>query len=130
MNQELEFKVLERTNELVTANDKLEILDKAKGDFLKLLSHELRTPLASIKEGVSVILDKTAGSINEAQQKYLDMVKKNVDRLDRLIGGVLDFQTLESGKIEFKMDENDINELVKEIQQAMLPVAEKKTFLL
>ncbi|MDD5129319.1 MAG: HAMP domain-containing sensor histidine kinase [Candidatus Omnitrophica bacterium] len=55
------------------------------------------------------------------------MVKNNVDRLSRLINAVLDFQTLESGKMEFKMEENDINEVVKEVQQMMLPLAEKKS---
>ncbi|MFA5143840.1 MAG: PAS domain S-box protein [Candidatus Omnitrophota bacterium] len=97
-----------------------------KSNFAGMVSHELRTPLAAIKEGVSLILDKILGDINAEQQKYLGITKKNVDRLDRLINGVLDFQTLESGKMKFKMGENDINEVVKEIRQTMLPVVEKK----
>jgi len=106
--------------------DDLQEASRAKTQFTEMVSHELRTPLAAIKEGVSVILDKIAGSINEEQQKYLDVAKKNVDRLDRLISAVLDFQKLESGKMEFKIEENDLNEVVKEIQETMYLVAEKK----
>jgi signal transduction histidine kinase len=91
-----------------------------------MVAHELRTPLSVIKEGVSVVLDKIVGSINEDQRKYLDIVKNNVDRLSRLINSVLDFQALESGKMEFKICENNINEAVKEIRNALLPMADKK----
>ena len=106
--------------------DDLQETSRAMAHFTGMVSHELRTPLAAIKEGVAVVLDKIVGGVNEEQQKYLEIAKKNVDRLDRLISGVLDFQTLESGKMEFKIEENDINEVVKEIRQTMLPVAEKK----
>ncbi|MDD5135879.1 MAG: PAS domain S-box protein, partial [Candidatus Omnitrophica bacterium] len=41
-----------------------------KTDFTGMVSHELRTPLTAIKEGVSVVLDKTTGDINEEQAKY------------------------------------------------------------
>lgn len=113
-------------DDLKSTKDDLERAIGVKTDFTGMVSHELRTPLAAIKEGVSVVLDKIVGSINAEQQKYLDIVKKNVDRLDRLISAVLDFQKLESGKMEFKIEENDLNEVAKEIRQTMLLVAEKK----
>jgi PAS domain S-box-containing protein len=99
---------------------------KTKTTFIGTVSHELRTPLAAIKEGVSVVLDEIVGNINEDQQKYLKIVNNNVDRLSRLIDGVLDFQTLESGKMEFNIEDNDMNEVVKEMWQEMLPLADKK----
>lgn len=97
-----------------------------KTEFTGMVSHELRTPLAAIKEGVSVVLDKVVGDINEEQIKYLSIVKNNVDRLNRLISGVLDFQKLESGKMEFKTEENDLNAVVEEIREEMFSLAQKK----
>ena len=47
-NVRLEETVRARTRELAEARDRLAIMDKAKGDFLKLISHELRTPLAGL----------------------------------------------------------------------------------
>lgn len=99
---------------------------KIKMDFTGMVSHELRTPLAVIKEGVSVVLEKVTGDINEEQAKYLSMAKNNVDRLDRLISAVLDFQTLESRKMEFKMEDSDMNEIVKGIQDTMMTLSKKK----
>lgn len=97
-----------------------------KTNFTDMVSHELRTPLAAIKESVTAVLDKIIGNINQEQKKYLEIAKNNVDRLERLVNGVLDFHTLESGKMEFRMEEDDINEVIKEIQQTMSPLAEKK----
>jgi signal transduction histidine kinase len=99
---------------------------KIKSDFTGMVSHELRTPLAAIKEGVSVVLDKVTGDINKEQAKYLNVVKNNVDRLARLINGVLDFQKFESGKMDFIMENNNINELIKEMQKEMKLVFDKK----
>jgi len=97
-----------------------------KSDFISMVSHELRTPLTGIREGICIILDGLLGGLTQQQNKLLDMVKKNVDRLARLINGVLDFQKLEAGKIGWNMIKNDINEVVKESYQSMLPVVEDK----
>ncbi|MDD5595429.1 MAG: PAS domain S-box protein [Candidatus Omnitrophica bacterium] len=99
---------------------------KTKSDFTGMVSHELRTPLSVIKEGISVVLDKVTGNINEEQSKYLSMVINNVERLDRLISQVLDFQKIDSGKIEYDMEENDMNEAVKEIKNTMMLLFQKK----
>ncbi|MDD5409468.1 MAG: ATP-binding protein [Candidatus Omnitrophica bacterium] len=99
---------------------------KVKSDFTGIVSHELRTPLASIKEGVSVVLDKITGEINQEQEKYLTIVKNNVDRLDRLITAVLDFQKLESGKMEFNMEDSNINNIVKGVEETMSLLFRKK----
>lgn len=95
-----------------------------KSDFISMVSHELRTPLTAIREGISIILDGLLGELTQQQNKLLDMVKKNVDRLARLINEVLDFQKLEAGKMTWDMKKNDINEVVKESYQSMLPVVE------
>ena len=108
------------------AEDALTEAVKVKSDFTGIVSHELRTPLASIKEGVSVVLDKITGEINQEQEKYLSIVKNNVDRLDRLITAVLDFQKLESGKMEFNMEDSDMNKIVKDVEESMSLLFQKK----
>jgi DNA-binding response OmpR family regulator len=47
-NQRLEQAVAERTRELAEANTRLQILDRSKNDFLRLISHEFRTPLNGV----------------------------------------------------------------------------------
>ncbi len=94
-----------------------------KSQFTSMVSHELRTPLTAIKEGIAIVLDGSAGKINEDQKDFLSTAKRNVDRLHRLINDVLDFTKLESGKAEFRMEENDINEIIEEIVKTQKAVA-------
>ncbi|MEA3489456.1 MAG: PAS domain S-box protein [Candidatus Omnitrophota bacterium] len=108
------------------AEEKLKTAMKIKSDFTSMVSHELRTPLTAIKESIAIILEGMVGTTTSKQQDLLNTAKRNVDRLARLINEVLDFQKLESGKMRFQIQENDMNKLVKEIQKVMLPLAKEK----
>ena len=99
---------------------------KVKSDFTSTVSHELRTPLTAIKEGIAIVLDGTAGVINAEQKDFLSLAKRNVDRLARLINDVLDFQKLDAHKMVFNIEENDINELIREVHNTMAPLTDKK----
>jgi len=121
--QEATLNILE---DLQEAKNKIEETLKIKSEFTSVVSHELRTPLTAIKEGIAIVLDGTAGRINPEQKDFLDTAKRNVDRLARLINDVLDFQKLEAGRVEFRMEENDINEVVREVEKEMAPVVKEK----
>jgi signal transduction histidine kinase len=143
----LEEKVKERTEELSRSQEaslnmledlteakeklnkytqELEEALRVKSDFTSMVSHELRTPLTAIKEGISIVLDGSAGAINAEQKEFLEIAKNNVDRLARLINEVLDFQKLESGRMVFNMQEHDINEIARGVRKSMLALAEGK----
>ncbi len=106
--------------------EKLKEAMEIKSKFTSMVSHELRTPLAAIKTGINIILDELAGTINNEQRDFLNISRNNVDRLVRLINGILDFQKLESGKMQLKKTQNDINEIVNEVYIAMRSIAERK----
>ena len=91
-----------------------------------MVSHELRSPLGVIKEGINLVLEGLAGDINDAQKDLLDTAKRNTDRLSRLINDVLDFDKIKSGKMEYDIRENDINEVALEVRKAMSLLAEEK----
>jgi signal transduction histidine kinase len=82
--------------------------------------------LTSIKEGLGIVLDGSAGAINDEQKKFLELAKRNVDRLHKLINDVLDFTKLNTGKLKYNLKEEDLNKLVKEIAQMYGPVLAKK----
>jgi signal transduction histidine kinase len=97
-----------------------------KSQFISTVSHELRTPLASMKEAVLIVLDGVAGPLNEDQRHFLDVAKRNIDRLWRLINEVLDFQKLGAGKLKFHIQENDLGKVVEDAYTTMLPYASKR----
>ena len=98
---------LERTNK------ELKRLDELKSDFVSTVSHELRTPLSIIKEGISLVLDRIPGDVNEKQVKILDISKYNIDRLARIIDSLLDISKIEAGKVELKRNLINISEVVR-----------------
>jgi len=80
-HEELEAKVMERTNELAQANIRLQELDQLKSMFIASMSHELRTPLNSIIGFSSIILQGMTGEITEEQRKQLTIVKRSANHL-------------------------------------------------
>ena len=86
-----------------------------KSEFLSMVSHELRTPLTAIKEGLGIVVDGTCGSLNENQENFLTLAKRNVDRLHRLINDTLDFSKLERGEFRLDIEVANLNSLVHDV---------------
>ena len=105
-------------------------MEKMKDEFVSTVSHELRTPLTAIKESIGIVLDGSAGSVNDEQKDFLDTAKRNVDRLSRLINDILDYQKLEAGKTVFRNQKVDMRQLADEVVGAMMPVAKSKNLYL
>jgi signal transduction histidine kinase len=92
-------------------------LDKLKDDFINTVSHELRTPLSITKEAISLVLEKVQGEINDQQAEILTIAKNNIERLARIINGLLDVSKIEAGKIELRKEDFDLPSLVREVVQ-------------
>ena len=108
------------------AEEKLKEAMEIKSQFISTVSHELRTPLTCVKNAIANILDGTEGKINERQRSFLDIAKRNIDRLALLVNDVLDFQKLEAGRMKFNMQFNDVSKVVQEVHKIMTLCAEKK----
>jgi PAS domain S-box-containing protein len=117
---------LDDITERKEAEEKLKETMEMKSQFISTVSHELRTPLACMKSALDNILDGVVGKINGKQRNTLNTVKRNMDRLGNLVNDVLDFQRLETARTKFDMQENDINEVVKDARKTMLPSAKDK----
>jgi len=107
------------------AEEELKATMEMKSQFVSTVSHELRTPLTAIREAVIIVLDGVAGKIKKDQRHFLDLAKRNIDRLARLIDDVLDFQKLNAGKMKFDMRESGIASAVEEACTTMRPHAQK-----
>ncbi len=112
------------------AEEKLKETMELKSQFISTVSHELRTPLGCMKEAIAIVFDGLAGQINEKQSNFLDIARRNVDRLSTLINNVLDFQKLDAGKMRLDVQENDIAKVVEEVYQTMACLAKKREIAL
>lgn len=71
----------------------------ARTTLLAAVSHDLRTPLSSIKAGVSTLRQSGLDLSPEDEAELLESVEESADRLDALIGNLLDLSRLETGAV-------------------------------
>jgi len=101
------------------AEEKLAESMQLKQQFISTVSHELRTPLTAIREGLNIVLEGVAGRLKSKQREFLELSKRNVDRLSALINDVLDFQKLESGRMNFNFAPANMADTIKEAADTM-----------
>jgi two-component system sensor histidine kinase KdpD len=63
------------------------------------VTHDLRTPLASIKASVTSLLDRDARYDDEQRAELLQMILDETDRLNRLVGNILDLARMRAGAL-------------------------------
>jgi signal transduction histidine kinase len=124
-------KIQQKSEEaLVRAKDEAESANRAKSIFLANMSHELRTPLNAII-GYSEMLHEEA--LDQGQDYFsedLNKINTAGKHLLSLISDVLDISKIESGKMELHPEKFEIANLVKEVEQTVLPLANQNNNLL
>ena len=108
----LEQKVEERTKELQRARQQAEAANQAKSAFLANMSHELRTPLNATIGFTDVVLSKSVGPLNVAQEEYLGYVFQSSKHLLDLINDILDLSKVEADKMELNLSDVAIRKLL------------------
>jgi PAS domain S-box-containing protein len=94
--------------ELAVQNEQLRELDVMKDEFVALVSHELRTPLTAIQGYAELVLDGTAGPLNEEQEMMLGAISRNSTRLFRLINDLLFVAQVNAGKLSVAIEDVDL----------------------
>jgi PAS domain S-box-containing protein len=74
-------------------------LEKMKDEFISTVSHELRTPLTSLRASLGLISSGSLDKRPEKQRQMVQMAIGNCDRLVRLVNDILDFDSVEKGKL-------------------------------
>jgi|GEM_PF-2899128 len=116
----------EDNEKLLRAYEEIKRLSQVKSEFTAMVSHELRTPLTAILESVNMVADGFTGALSEEQKNYLEMTRRNVKRLSRLINEVLDFSKMEAGGKKAVLTENNLNELIVQAVKPYQPLAGRK----
>ncbi|MDH5427025.1 MAG: HAMP domain-containing histidine kinase [Nitrospirota bacterium] len=103
----------------------LQEVDRAKGAFLAYVSHELRTPLTSIVGFASRI---SSGGRQEHVKtlEAADIIRKEGDRMVRLVEDLLFLGSVEAGKIEWRFSSFYPYAVIQSCIDLMIPAAEEK----
>jgi len=115
---------LETQKSLAIERDKAEAANNTKNEFLGVISHELRTPINGTLGLLEVLMnDKT---LSQEQADNVSVAYSSTDSLLAIVSNILDFSTIESGKLQIKTLELNLKQLINEVVSSASSSAEKK----
>jgi signal transduction histidine kinase len=111
-SQELEDKVQERTKELRS--------------FVAAIYHELSTPLTAMRGYTAFVLDGRAGALSDKQVSCLTTVRRNIERLMRLVADLSDISRIDDGRLTIYPEPVNLQEAVEETVRSFSSVIAEK----
>jgi len=101
--------------------------NQVKDVFLASVVHELRTPLAAAKAQTQLALHQlTEGHGEPNATRALRVISRQIDRLVRLVGDLLDVNRLDTSQLELNPTEFDLSALLEEVRGRMQSLGEEK----
>jgi signal transduction histidine kinase len=101
-------------------------VDRVKDEFIATASHELRTPLTSILGYLEALREGDAGDLAPEQERFLEVIARNGERLRHLVDDLLDVARADAGRLALAMAEVDLGRVVAEASEAARPVAAER----
>ncbi len=108
-------KLKEAQRELLLAKEKAEQASQVKSQFLSVMSHEIRTPMNAVIGLAHFLLDENP---RPDQMENLKTLQFSAENLMALINDILDFNKIDSGKVELEKATFDLKNLVGRIVHA------------
>jgi len=89
-------------------------IERLKNEFVSTVSHELRTPLTAIFGSVELLKNAKSQFTQSQYDSLIDVVSRNSDRLLLLVNDILDVEKITTGKMDFRFENLDLSELLKQ----------------
>ncbi len=105
---------------------KMQEANRLKSEFLANMSHELRTPLNAIIGFNELVSRGKAGPISDQQKEFLNDSLNSARHLLQLINDVLDLAKVEAGKMDFRPQSVDLEQLIGEVRDVLRGLATSK----
>jgi len=107
--QAIERATLEEQTQKISLMQSAEKLQNA---LLNSISHDLRTPLVAITGALTALDENYIGLDESARNSLIDNARGEADRLNRLVGNLLNMTRIESGAIKLNLEPSDVQDLI------------------
>jgi len=87
----------------------------ARDEFLSIASHELKTPLTSLVLHSDGLRAAARRHDADAAAKKAEVIRRNVDRLSRLVASMLDISRIGAGRLDLELEEVDLAEIARDV---------------
>ncbi|WP_304141361.1 sensor histidine kinase [Mesoflavibacter zeaxanthinifaciens] len=114
------------SSQLKQANNELIVKDRQKDEFLDTVAHELKTPITGIRAATELLMDEDDDMPKDMKQQFLKNILQDSDRLGRLINNILDFEKLETGRLNLDISRQDIHVTIAKAIYSLKQIAAKK----
>ncbi|HEY6406498.1 MAG TPA: ATP-binding protein [Ktedonobacteraceae bacterium] len=108
-------------------NLRIEVLqrtDVLRAALLSSVSHDLRTPLTAIKAAASSLLQEDVDWDKEAMHGFAVSIEREADRLNHLVGNLLDMSRIEEGALKAEKEEYALTDLIHDVLGRLEPFLE------
>ncbi len=124
---ELELKnqeISEQRDKLIELNKHVKLVNQIKLRFFTNISHEFRTPLTLILGPLDKLISSFKGDGQTLET--LQLINRNAQRLLHLINQLMEFRKIESGKLELKVSQGNINTFLENIFTSFMHLANQQ----
>lgn len=106
--------------------DRLEELERLRTDLLSTIAHELRTPLTAVRTSVGLLLAPGSQPTPEQQRVLLEAIERNAERMQRVVGDILDLARFRVGSIRLQLRRFDALDLAQGAAASLAPLARER----
>lgn len=122
LNITLENQVRERTLALQNAVNRLQAMDRAKGDFIAVASHELRTPITIISGYSQMLLNDPVLKQNPSHQQVVDGIYQGSKRLHEIVNSMLDVARIDQQELKLHLESFALADLLESLRLQFEPI--------
>jgi signal transduction histidine kinase len=101
-------------------------LERLRTDLLSTIAHELRTPLTSLRTSVGLLLDPGSNPTEQQRLELLQVIERGGDRMQRLIGDILDLSRFRSGNVALQLRRFGAMALAQAAVDLIAPLASQR----
>ncbi len=119
--------VISKLEEKMTSG---ETLNSEQAEIIASIAQDLRQPMSSISGYTDLLISESVGILGELQRKFLERVKASIDRMNQMIGDLIQIATLESGNLAITPKSIELTKVIDEaIEMTSTQLREKNIVL-